>query len=593
MSDAHDKRPSAPAAVARQAGPGRLQRYLPIVGWLRHYQPKWLAADVAAALSVWALLVPQGLAYASVAGVPVQYGLYTAFAALVAYAVFGTSRQMIQGPSATVAAVSAAVITPLVGATALGTSQAAPYAAALALAAGAIYVLLGLLRMGWVSNFLSKAVLAGFILGFAIGIIIDQSHKLLGVSKIDGTYVQVLIGTIKELPDTNIPTVILGSIALAVLLLLRRWLPKWPRALIVMTLSILAVGALDLASEGVKVTGEVPTGLFSVGLPGIGWSDADTALLAGAFSVIFVGYSESLASARMMSLKHGHPIDADQELIAQGMACGAAGLVGGFATDGSLSKTSVADTAGQKSQMASLINAVLILLTMLFLASLFADLASAVLGAVVIDAMVGLLGLTEFKRYYRVNRPDWMFFMGAMLGILFLGIIQGILIGVVLSLLALLARASKPVVRRLGRDPRTDSYLDVALHPGVELVPGVLVVRLDGPLFFADADRFRETLKQLIDGADGPVTMVVVDADAISQTDTDGADIIALLAGELRAQGITLALARVQPAILELWTRAGAIDALGPDRVFDTVREAVRSLEKDPAGTPVDGQTTQ
>lgn len=155
----------------------------------------------------------------------------------------------------------------------------------------------------------------------------------------------------------------------------------------------------------------------------------------------------------------------------------------------------------------------------------------------------------------------------------------------VLSLLALLARASKPVIRRLGRDPRTDSYLDVALHPDVELVPGLLVVRLDGPLFFADADRFRETLKELIGGADGPVTMVVVDADAISQTDTDGADIIALLAGELRSQGITLALARVQPAILELWTRAGAIDALGPDRVFDTVREAAQAVKAMPAAT--------
>jgi sulfate permease, SulP family len=272
---------------------------------------------------------------------------------------------MIQGPSATVAAVSAAVITPLVGATALGTSQAAPYAAALALAAGAIYVLLGLLRMGWFSNFLSKAVLAGFILGFAIGIIIDQSHKLLGVSKVDGSYAQVLIGTIAEVPDTNLPTLVLGVAALAMLLLLRRWLPRWPRALIVMALSILAVVALDLTGEGVKVTGEVPTGLFSIGLPGADWSGATTALLAGAFSVIFVGYSESLASGRMMSLKHGHPIDPDQELIAQGAACGAAGLVGGFATDGSLSKTSVADTAGQKTQLASLVNAVLILVTML------------------------------------------------------------------------------------------------------------------------------------------------------------------------------------------------------------------------------------
>ena len=185
------------AAAADRAEPGPLRRCLPILDWLPNYQPRWFAADFAAGLSVWALLVPQGLAYATVAGVPVQYGLYTAFVALIAYAVFGTSRQMIQGPSATVTAVSAAVITPLVGAAAIGTSAAVPFAAALALIAGVIYIMLGLLWMGWVSNFLSKAVLAGFILGFAIGIIIDQSHKLLGVAKVDGSYIQVLIGTLR------------------------------------------------------------------------------------------------------------------------------------------------------------------------------------------------------------------------------------------------------------------------------------------------------------------------------------------------------------------------------------------------------------
>ena len=322
----------------------------------------------------------------------------------------------------------------------------------------------------------------------------------------------------------------------------------------------------------------MPTGLFSIRLPGADWSGATTALLAGAFSVIFVGYSESLASARMMSLKHGQPIDPDQELIAQGAACGAAGLVGGFATDGSLSKTSVADTAGQKTQMASLINAVLILITMLFLAGLFADLASAVLGAVVIDAMIGLINFGELRRYYRVNGSDWVFFMGAMLGILFLGIIQGILIGVVLSLLALIARASKPGIRRLGLERESGSYQDITTHEGLEVIPGVLVVRVDGPLFFADAARFRDTLNQLIQGVDGPVSAVVVDADAISQTDTDGADIISPVATELRAQDITLALARVQPSVLELWTRAGAIDALGPGRLFRTVREAMNAV---------------
>ena len=515
------------APPADRAKPGPLRRYLPILDWLPHYQPRWLAADFAAGLSVWALLVPQGLAYATVAGVPVQYGLYTAFAVLIAYAVFGTSHQMIQGPSATVAAVSAAVITPLVGAAAIGTNAAVPDAAALALVAGVIYVLLGLLRMGWVSNFLSKAVLAGFILGFALGIIIDQSHKLLGVAKVDGSYVQVLIGTIIEVPETNLPTLALGVAALAMLLLFRRWLPRWPRALIVMALSILAVMVLDLTSQGVKVTGEVPTGLFSIGLPGADWSGATTALLAGAFSVIFVGYSESLASARMMSLEHGYPIDPDQELIAQGAACGAAGLVGGFATDGSLSKTSVADTAGQKTQMVS--------------------------GGHARDPVPG----------DHPGDPDRCGAVPA--GIDRAGVQAG--------------------------DPTPRSGTSVRQLPGPHRPRGA----------GDDSGRARRSggrAAVLCRRCPLPRHPQRVDPPGRGRTGPDrggrrGRDLPDRHRRrrhrrpgrqELQARGITLALARVQPSILELWTRAGAIDALGPGRVFGTVREAVNAVTATSAG---------
>ena len=299
---------SASEAAVVEAKPGLLQRYVPIFGWLPTYRRDWFAPDAVAALSVWALLIPQSLGYATLACVPVQYGLYTAFVALIAYAIFGTSRQMAQGPSGAVAAVSAAVVGPIVGTEALGTDKAVGYTAALALIAGVVYLLLGLLRMGWISNFLSKAVLGGFVLGFAIGIIIDQSHKLFGVDAVDGTYIQELIGTIKELPDTNPATLVVGTASLGALLLMGRFLSIWPRALIVMALSILAVQAFDLVDEGVAVTGSVPTGLFSIGLPGVGWSEAG-ALFAGALSVVFVGYSESLASARAMALKHRYEID--------------------------------------------------------------------------------------------------------------------------------------------------------------------------------------------------------------------------------------------------------------------------------------------
>jgi SulP family sulfate permease len=560
-----DEPRSSPATV--------LVRYLPILAWLPRYDRGWVRADAVAGLSVWALLVPQSLAYAALVGVPVQYGLYAAFAALIAYPLFGTSRHLVEGPSATVGAVSFAVVSSLVGAGAMGTSKAVGFTAALALATAAVYLVLGLARMGWVSTFLSKAVMAGFILGFSIGIIIDQSPKLFGLDIKSGTYVQELGRTLQALPDTDATTLAVGASSLALLLLMRYRLPRWPRALIVMTLAIIAVGAFGLGSHGVAVTGNVPTGLFSVGLPDVGWSEA-TALLVGALSVIFVGYSESLASSRTMAQKHGYEIDPNQELIAQGMACGASGLVGGFVVDGSLSKTSVADAAGQRSQMASLINAAFMLLTILVLASLFEDLPTATLGAVVIDAMVGLVSFAALKRYHRVNRPDFVFFVAAGLGILFFGIIQGILAGVVLSLLLLIARSSRTSVRRLGYDPDNHAFHATARTDGLETFPGLLIARVDGPLFFADADRFRARIDEL-GREDGPPARVVIDADAVHLTDTDGADILIQMAQDLHSRGATLELAQVHPPVLAIWQRAGLMEVIGDHAVFDTVLEAV------------------
>ena len=255
-ADVHDDRSadiggSGDHGGERGGARGFLRRYVPITSWLPSYRREWFSGDVVSAISVWALLVPQSLAYSSIAGVPVQYGLYAAFASLVAYALFGTSRQLVQGPSAAVAAVSAAAILPIVGADAMGTKDAVATTAALAITTGVVYLLLGVARMGWVSNFLSKAVMSGFVLGFAIGIIIDQSHKLLGVDSTDGSYWDILVGTIQEIPDTNMPTLALGFVSLAALLAMRRYAPRLPRALIVMVLSIIAVTALDLTAHGV------------------------------------------------------------------------------------------------------------------------------------------------------------------------------------------------------------------------------------------------------------------------------------------------------------------------------------------------------
>lgn len=329
-----------------------LRRYLPIVAWLPAYQRSWLSAGLLAGVSVWALLAPSSVAYASIAGVPAQFGLYTALFAVVGYALFGTSRQVITGPSAAVAAVSASVVAVLVSAAPLS----APWVtstATLAVVAGGLYLLLGILRMGWISAFLSKAVLGGFIFGFGIGLTIDQTHKILGVPKASGSYWNELVGTLKEVPEANLATMLIGLTSLFLLLVLRRFAPRWPRALIVVVLNTIASALLHVTDFGVQVVGHVPTGLPAFTPPSLS-VDTLGPLVLGALAVIFVGFSESLASAREEGVKHNYDIDASQEMIAQGTANAAAGLFGGFVVDGSLSKTSVADLAGQKTQVASL-----------------------------------------------------------------------------------------------------------------------------------------------------------------------------------------------------------------------------------------------
>lgn len=576
--------------MAKNGDSRRLSGYIPALAWLPHYDRGWLSADLIAALSVWALLVPQGIAYSSIVGVPAQYGLYAALGALIGYALFGTSRQLITGPSATVAAVSFAVVSGL--AASPNSDEWIAYTAALAFVAGIIFIVMGILRMGWVSNFLSKAVLDGFIFAFGIGLIIDQSHKLLGVPKVEGSYWDVLVGTIREIPQTNVYTLAVGVAALAFLLLMRRYFPKWPRALIVVILGILAATVLPLsANYGVSVVGPVPTGLPSIAIPTFALSDLTT-LLAGALAVIFVGFSETLAAARDKAALHQYEIDVSQEMVAQGMASGVSSLLGGYVVDGSLSKTTVADLAGQKSQMASLITAALILLTVLFLAGLFTNLPNAVLGAVVIDAAIGLIKVPVLKRIRATSRVDFAAFVAAGLGLFFISVLAGVVIGVALSLLLLIAGVSKSPVRRMGLDEEENTYVVADRHPQAKLLQDVLVVDMAGPLFFGDAAPFRESVLTLVE--EFRPRALVIDLGSATFMDMDGVEILSKLHEELERKQIKLVLARVPDSRIELLEKAGAIKEIGAENLYQTVRHAVASMESwlspepaAPAGRPL------
>jgi sulfate permease, SulP family len=549
------------------------------IDWIRGYKSEWLRFDIVAALSVWALLVPQGIAYSSIAGVPPQYGLYAALGALAGYALFGASGQVVTGPSAAIAAVSASVVGVWA---ADGSSEFIAYTATLAVSAGLIYVVLGLLKMGWISHFLSGAVLAGFVFGFGFGLIVDQLPKILGIEKAGGSYFDVLVGVVEDVSDTSTATLATGVLSILALVAFRRFLPLLPRTIIVVVAGIALSGLLSLEDHGVIVVGEIPSGL-----PSFVWPDLPPVslldLALGSLAVIFIGYSESLAAAKEEGRKHDYEIDASQEMVGQGMANIGSGLVGGYAVEGSLSKTTVADMAGQKTQLASLLTAVLILATILLLTGFFTTLPDAVLGAVVIDAGISLIKFREFH-YYRLSTSDFAAFMATALAVFFVGVLAGVIAGVAIALLLLIASASASPTRQMAFDRDRDVYVHVDHHPDAELIPGILVVGMHGPLFFADADNFRNSVMQQV-GSEHPYA-VVVDFSAVTIMDMDGVRALSQLIEQLRGKHVRVLLVNVGREHIDLMRRTGTLDELGDGHIHRTVRSAVAHAQA-AAGTEV------
>jgi sulfate permease, SulP family len=569
--------------------PNALVRAVPIVGWLPHYKKAWLALDLLAGLSVWALVVPQALGYATVVGVPAQYGLYTILGASVLYAVFASTRQVVTGPSASVAAVTAPVAAAYVATT---SPDYLPTVVALTLCVGVVYVLLGVFRMGWVSNFLAKAVLEGFIFAVGFGLIVDQLPSILGIPKAKGSYWDVLVGVVKDLDLTNLTTLAVGAVAVGLLLLMRFKAPRLPRAFIVVILGILVVPLFDLKAHGVVVVGTVPSGLPSVGLP-TGFSVSEWLSFAvGALAIILVSYSESIATATDSAARHKQEFSPDQELVAQGAAWVGSSLVGGFPGCGSLSKTAVSEGAGQKTQLAGLTVAGLTAVTLLFLAGLFSNLPKAVLGAVVVDAALGLIHFKVATRIAAASRRIFGVFVATAIGLFFVGVVAGIIFGLVLSLLLLVQRSAKSPLRRMGYDPTDQVYVEADTHPDATTPDGVLVVKVDGPLFFADAATFRTDLNNLVAAAN--ITTVVVDFEETPHIDLDGADMLTKVHGELADTGVRLTLTHTNASELDMLRRAGTLDAVGEENVFATVRAAVAAATQGSpeSRTPLRGATT-
>ena len=560
----------------------RANNPFPIARWLPAYDRSWLRPDIIAGVTVWALLVPEAMAYASMAGLPPEAGLYAALPPLVLYAIFGTSRHVSVGPSSAVAVMVAATVAPL----AAGDGERfIALAAGLALLVGGILVAAGIARLGFVSEFMAKPVLTGFIMGLALIIGLGQADKLFGIDAEGDNFFLELVDLISKLPDAHFETVLVGIGSVLLLLGLRRYAPKAPAALITVALSIVAVALFDLDARGVHITGDIPSGLPPVEVPDISMADLKD-LLPGAFGIALVAYAESIAGMRSFATKHHYDVDSNQELIALGISNVGAGFSRGFAVDVSLSRSSVADEAGARTQVAGLVNAALIFITILALTPLFHDLPEAALGAVVIFAIAHLIDVGEFKRLYRVRKQDFGLAVVCMMGVLIVDVLPGLIIAVVLSLFVLLYRVSRPHTATLGRVAE-DAYRDIERYPEAETIAGLVIFRFDAELFFANANVFRDRVRQLLAASEPPATALLIDAEGITDLDTSAADILAELWSELASTGVELLMARVHGPVRDMLHRSGLEESIGPDRIYATVRAGVEDYLKRRGGDGV------
>lgn len=548
-----------------------IKSFLPILKWLPNYDRSWLRWDLVAALTVWALFVPEGMAYATLAGVPPEAGLYAAPLSALAYAIFGTSRHMTVGPSSTVAIMSALVVAPMAAG---DPDRFIILAATLAILVGGLLVISGLLRFGVLVDFMSNPVLTGFIIGLALTIVAGQLDKMLGYSVESAGFFRELWFFVLDLGMANVPTVAVGMISLVLLFAIQKFVPKIPAALAVMVLSILAASLLNLEAYGVHVVGYIPAGLPSFGLPsGITFSEL-TLLMPGAAGIVLVAFSESVAIARSYATKHGYEVDANQEMIGLGFANLGAGLSQGFVVDGSMSRSSAADQAGVKSQMSSFIYAAMVLITIIALTPLFRNLPEATLGAIVIHAVWHLIDFSKLYRLYKIRLDDFLAAAVALLGVLVLGILPGLVFAVLLSILQLLRRIKTPSTAILGRVPGKDVFRSIENYPKVETYPGLLILRFDGLLFFANAPNFRDRVRSLT--ADDPsVQMVLIDAESITDIDTTALDMLENLRDELSGSGIDLRFARMKIQLQEILRKSGLEEAIGSDHFYISVRAGV------------------
>jgi sulfate permease, SulP family len=551
-------------------------RRLPVLGWLQTYRRDWLLPDFLAGLALWAVMVPEGMAYSEILGVPPIMGLYTIVPPLLAYALLGTSRLLVVGPDTATGLISALGVGAIA---AQGTAEFNTLTSTLAMLIGVFFLLFGALRMGWVAAFIPTPVMRGFIEGLICVTIIGQVPHLLGISGTSGNFFAKLWYVLNHLSDVGLAPVLTGLLSLALMLVFRRFAPSVPAALVVLVLATIAVSLLGGEARGVDVVGSLPSGLPRFMVPKVDLATLQE-LAPAALAIVLVGYAEALGAAKAAAAQGGGDIDPNQELLAHGPANLFSGFFGGFLAVGSLSKTSVAMAAGARSQVANIVAAGLCLLTLVLLTPLFRGMPHPALAAIVIAAMLHLSKPNYLRELFA--RSGWEFVVATVViaGELTLGVLHGIALGVVLALLLLIYRTSHPHGAVVGQLPGTEAYRDIHRHPDALTFPGLLIWRAGGDLFFASIGHFNDGLKAALASSRPRVTHVLLDADSVNFIDTSAADALLISIRHFQNQGITFAFARVRDSVREPMRLAGIEAIVGPENFLERVTDGVRAWQQ-------------
>ena len=534
---------------------------LPVAKWLPQYDRSWLRPDVVAGITVAAAVVPEGLAYASLANLPPETGLYAALLGVTAYLLFGTSRQVVVGPTSALALLLASSV----GAVASGNpTRYVSLVALTTILVGLIAVVAWALRLGFLVNFVSGAVLTGFSAGAALYIASTQLGKLLGIEGGSGVFFERLWYVLVHVAETNVTTLAVGAVGIALLLLGERVTPRAPNALVVVLLSVLVTSVAGLQDFGVTIVGTVPSGLPTLTLPTVPDASTLATLVPVAIALFLLSYVEGIAVVETFARKHEYRTDANQELLADGMGNLAAGLGGGFVVGGSMSRSALNDSVGGKSQLTNAVMAVALIVVLLFLTGIFTDLPEATLAAVIVVAVTKLIDVTAFRRLYRVNRSEFVVAVAALVGVLVFGMLWGVFIGVAISLLGTISRVSDPRTEALERVPGTDHFVDRTRHTETEAVLGVFVYRVDAQLFYANASRVRDDLLDRIGERQSPTHLVVLDLISSPTVDLEAAEMLAELHESLGERGVDFRIAGANSQVRRLLERAGLDSRVGP-----------------------------